>query len=136
MHVADRTRKTVLGNIVKHVEPGTTVHTDEYRSYEGLSRRVFEHKAVNHAVRFVDGTVHTNNVENFWSMMKRCLKGTYISVEPFHLFRYLDEQAFRFNLRRHPDGDQRRFLAVVRRIVGRRLTYKQLIGENLSASPA
>ena len=80
---------------------------------------------------YVRGKVHTNGLENFWSLLKRGLKGTYVSVEPFHLFRYLDEQVFRFNNRKATDGS--RFLAVARSIVGKRLTYKELIGADLPA---
>jgi hypothetical protein len=83
--------------------------------------------------RYVDGQVHNNGMENFWSLLKRCIGGTYISVEPFHLFRYIDEQAFRFNNRKHDTGevmsDDERFTAVLAKLVGRRLTYKQLTGK-------
>jgi hypothetical protein len=74
----------------------------------------------------VDGVVHTNTLENFWSLFKRAIHGTYVSVEPLHLFRYLDEETFRYNLRKLTDAD--RFLAVLRQIVGRRVTYKELTG--------
>lgn len=80
------------------------------------------------------GKVHTNGLENFWSLLKRGIKGTYVSVEPFHLFRYLDEQAFRYNTRKTTDA--KRFLDVLRTIVGHRLTYKQLIGESLDFTTA
>jgi transposase-like protein len=82
------------------------------------------HQVIDHAVKYVEGHVHTNGLENFWCLLKRCIKGTYVSIEPFHLFRYLDEQSFRFNNRKVTD--QIRFLAISRLIVGRRLTYKQL----------
>jgi hypothetical protein len=72
--------------------------TDAWGGYRGLNGE-YVHEVVDHAIEYVDGTVHTNGVENFWSLLKRTLKGTYVNVEPFHLFRYLDEQAFRFNLR-------------------------------------
>lgn len=81
---------------------------------------------INHAVEYVRGNVHTNGIENFWSLLKRWLKGTDVSVEPFHLFRYLDEQALRFNKRKGTDFD--RFVEVVRMVFGKRLEYKQLIG--------
>jgi hypothetical protein len=83
----------------------------------------------------VDGKIHTNGLENFWSLLKRGINGTYVSVEPFHLFRYLDEQAFRYNHRKGmDDGD--RFDAAVRQIVGKRLTFDELTGkENSEARP-
>jgi len=120
-----------------HVAPGATVYTDAYRSYKGLGPKFggeFVHQVIDHAEAYVDGQVHTNSVENFWSCLKRGLKGTYIAVEPFHLFRYVDEQAFRFNLRKRTDAQ--RFTDVIDSIVGRRLTYEQLIaalGESKSA---
>ena len=94
----------------------------------------YVHEIVNHAaVQYVDGNVHTNGMENFWSLLKRGLGGTYVSVEPFHLFRYIDEQAFRFNNRKHEDGevvsDYARFKRALNQVVGRRLTYSQLIGK-------
>ena len=82
----------------------------------------------------MDGTVHTNGIENFWALLKRTIKGTYVSVEPFHLFRYLDEQAFRFNTRLAADGE--RFLDVVRSVAGKRLTYRHLIGGDSLLAPA
>ena len=81
------------------------------------------------------GHVHTNGLENFWLLLKRTIKGTYVSVEPFHLFRYLDEQAFRFNERKHTEGDKGRFLMAIAGMVGKRLTYKALTGQN-DALPA
>jgi hypothetical protein len=88
---------------------------------------------VNHAEKYVDGQVHTNGLENFWSLLKRSVGGTYIAVEPFHLFRYIDEQAFRFNNRKHDNGevmtDYERFAVVMKQAVGKRLTYDQLTGK-------
>ena len=83
---------------------------------------------VDHAVEYVRGEVHTNGMENFWSLLKRGLNGTYVSVEPFHLFRYVDEQAFRYNNRK-PMCDADRFSFLVRKIVGKRLTYAELTGK-------
>lgn len=117
----------VQANVREYVLKGATVNTDELRSYCGLEAD-FAHKVINHAERYVDGVVHTNGMENFWSVLKRTLKGTYISVEPFHLFRYLDEQAFRFNLRK--SDDQGRFLLGVRGILGKCLRYAKLIGRD------
>src|SRR5439155_27153678 len=105
-------KKTLLPHVHQYVEKGTEVHTDALASYESLSERSYEsmgeasyeHKIVDHAVEYVRDNVHVNGVENFWSLLKRTIRGTYVSVEPFHLFRYLDEQAFRFNERRGTDG--------------------------------
>lgn len=118
-------KKEMQQEIRKHVEPGTEVHTDELASYKGLARD-YAHRVINHARQYVKGNVHTNSIENFWSLLKRGIKGTYVSVEPFHLFRYLDEQSFRFNARKGTDMD--RFLAAVSTIGGRRLTYQALTG--------
>ena len=103
------------------------VHTDQLESYEGLAEYI--HKTVNHAEAYVIGNVHTNGLGNFWSLLKRCIKGTYVSVEPFHLFRYLDEQVFRYNNREGSDAD--RFQMVCRAIAGRRLTYAEVTGGEL-----
>jgi transposase-like protein len=95
------------------------------KSYQGLAEE-YGHKVIDHAEHYAEGKVHTNGLENFWSLLKRALRGTYVSVEPFHLFRYLDEQVFRFNARKTKDGA--RFIDTVRGLFGRRLTYKDLIG--------
>lgn len=88
----------------------------------------YRHLVIDHAKCYVEGTVHTNTLENFWSLLKRGISGTYISVEPFHLFRYLDEQAFRFNNRRDMT-DSDRFDLAVRQIVGKRLTWAEVTGK-------
>jgi transposase-like protein len=125
--VSDQKKGTLQGNVREHVSPGSHVSTDTLRSYIGLDAE-YIHGMVDHSAgQYVDGKVHTNGMENFWSLVKRCLKGTYVAVAPWHLFRYLDEESFRFNERHGNDGD--RFLDVVRSIVGRRLTYKGLIGK-------
>ncbi len=124
--VFDRSRETLHGEIKTHVKAGAEVFTDAHRSYGGLSPE-YVHQFVDHAERYVDGNVHTNSMENFWCLLKRSIKGTYVSVEPFHLFRYLDEQAFRFNERKKTDGQ--RFLEVISLIRGKRLEYKQLTGQ-------
>ena len=103
----------------------TAIFTDALKSYEGLKE--FEHQVIDHAVQYVDGVVHTNGLENFWPLLKRGLSGTYVSVEPFHLFPYLDEQAYRFNNRKMTDAE--RFDIAVKGIVGKRLTFDQLIGK-------
>jgi transposase-like protein len=112
--------------IRKNVEPGTAIYTDSHSGYEGLFE--YFHEFVNHAETYVRGKVHTNGLENFWSLFKRGLHGTYVSVEPFHLFRYLDEQAFRFNNRKELK-DLDRFIKVLNNVSGRRVTYKKLTGE-------
>jgi transposase-like protein len=125
--VSDRKKKTLQGEVKKHVEAGSALYTDALLSYEGLAGE-YAHQVIDHAVAYVDGQVHTNGLENFWSLLKRGINGTYISVEPFHLFRYLDEQAFRFNNRKEMnDGD--RFKLAMKQIVGKRLTYAELTGK-------
>jgi ISXO2-like transposase domain len=104
------------------------VFTDELASYTGLERE-YVHQFVNHAEEYVRGNVHTNGIENFWSLLKRGIKRTYVSVEPFHLFRYLDEQAFRYNERKGADAD--RFREVLSTVFGRRLTFAELTGETV-----
>ena len=126
MVVENTKRKALRREINAHVEPGTMVHTDALRSYSDLNYD-YIHNVINHAEKYVDGNVHTNGIENFWSLLKRTIGGTYISVEPFHLFRYLDEQAFRFNRRKGTDSD--RFFEVLSMVIGKRLEYKQLIGQ-------
>src|SRR5262249_32133169 len=108
--------------IRQHVAPGAEIHTDALKSYDGLSE--YTHKVVDHAEEYVNGTVHTNRLENFWSLLKRSIKGTYVSVEPFHLFRYLDEQSFRYNERHLTDAE--RFAKVLCSVRGKRLTYDTL----------
>jgi transposase-like protein len=118
-------RAELHGNVRKYVLKGAEVQTDALYAYRGLDSD-YTHKVVDHAVAYVQNGVHTNGLENFWSLLKRTIKGTYVSVEPFHLFRYLDEQAFRFNERK--DSDLERFLKVVQTIAGKRLTYNSLTG--------
>jgi transposase-like protein len=108
-----------------NVMDGATVYTDSLASYDKLGL-YFNHKTVDHAEKYVDGQVHTNGLENYWSLVKRALRGTYVSVEPFHLFRYLDEQAFRFNERKTTDAD--RFERTLKHVTGRRVTFDQLTG--------
>jgi transposase-like protein len=128
-NVVPTRRKNVLqGHIRAHVKAHSAIYTDALLSYQGLNNQDFVHQTVDHAERYVDGQVHTNGLENFWSLLKRGLKGTYIAVEPFHLFRYLDEQVFRYNNRVDMnDGD--RFLSAMQHIAGRRLTYQELTGK-------
>lgn len=124
--VDNRKKKTLHAEVAKHVEAGTALYSDDLRSYDGLAGK-YAHQVIDHAVKYVDGQVHTNSLENFWSLLKRGISGTYVSVEPFHLFRYLDEQAYRYNNRRDLD-DFGRFKLAASQIVGKRLTWKQAIG--------
>ena len=126
-------KEHLQGHVRKHVALDSNVHTDALASYEGLHGE-YVHTVVDHAECYVDGNVHTNGCENYWSLLKRSIKGTYVSVEPFHLFRYLDEQAFRFNNR--TDNDAERFNAAVDGIVGRRLMYQDLIAASNGSAPA
>jgi transposase-like protein len=128
-----RRKKELQANVREHVEAGAAIFTDELLSYDGLEAD-YKHAVINHAVEYVNGNVHTNGMENFWSLLKRGLHGTYIGVEPFHLFRYIDEQAFRFNNRKMTDGE--RFDIGVREIVGKRLTYAELTGKSRGESEA
>jgi transposase-like protein len=124
--IPNRKKTALQAEVRKHVEAGAALYTDALLSYDGLAGD-YAHKVVDHAVQYVDGKIHTNGLENFWSLLKRGINGTYVSVEPFHLFRYLDEQTFRYNHREGmSDGD--RFDLAVRQIVGKRLTFKQLTG--------
>ena len=126
--VIDNTKKKTLQKEVReHALAGSALFTDSLKSYEGLDE--FQHEVVDHALAYVDGEIHTNGLENFWSLLKRGLKGTYVSVEPYHLFRYLDEQGYRFNNRWMTDGQ--RFSMAVRQIVGKRLTWDQLTGKTI-----
>ncbi|HLW48683.1 MAG TPA: IS1595 family transposase [bacterium] len=124
-HVPNVRRHHLAPEIIQHVEPGSEVFTDKLRSYDKIGQD-YIHKVIDHAESYAEGKVHTNGLENFWSLLKRSVKGTYVSVEPFHLFRYLDEQALRFNTRKIKDAE--RFVRVLTSIVGKRLTYQHLIG--------
>ena len=125
--VPSRKRKVLQEEVRKHVTAGAALYTDALLSYEGLASD-YAHQVVDHATQYVDGRVHTNGLENFWSLLKRGISGTYVSVEPFHLFRYLDEQMFRFNNRKELD-DKGRFDLTVSQLVGKRLTFAQLTGK-------
>jgi len=134
--IANR-KHNITEQIVRElVEPGTEVHTDEFTGYYNL-KDGYVHKVINHLEGYVKENVHTNGIENFWSLLKRGLGGTYVAVEPFHLFRYVDEQAFRFNNRAtkdNPLNDSDRFDCAVRQIVGKRLTYSELTGKERQAA--
>lgn len=130
--VGDRRKRTLQAEVHKHVEAGAALYTDALLSYEGLATK-YAHQVIDHAVEYVDGEVHTNGLENYWSLLKRALSGTYVSVEPFHLFRYLDEQAYRFNNRKDAT-DFDRFKMAAAQILGKRLTWKQVIGMQSDAA--
>lgn len=123
--VPDVQKETLQAEIHNHVEPGSDVYTDKWVAYRGLKRN-FRHKTIDHARTYVRGKVHTNSIENFWSLLKRSIKGTYVHVNPEHLHRYVDEQAYRFNEREGSDSD--RFVRATQSVTGRRLTYSKLIG--------
>jgi hypothetical protein len=116
-------RQQLVSRVLEHVEDGANLYTDELKSYENLGA-YYQHQVINHAESYARGEVHTNGLENYWSLLKRSIRGTYVSVEPFHLFRYLDEQAFRFNERDQDDAG--RFVLAMRQIQGRRLTFDAL----------
>lgn len=125
--VSNRKRHQLEQTIGENVEVGATIYTDALKSYDQMGQRGYVHQVIDHAETYVDGAVHTNGLENFWSLLKRSLKGTYVSVEPFHLFRYLDEQAYRFNARKIMN-DYERFRFALSQVVGKRLTWKQVVG--------
>jgi transposase-like protein len=130
--IPTRKKRHLQAEIRAHVKAASAIYTDALMSYQGLNNQDFIHQTIDHAERYVDGQVHTNGLENFWSLLKRGLKGTYVNVEPFHLFRYLDEQVFRYNNRatkNHFVGDGDRFQRAMRHIAGRRVTYEQLTGK-------
>ncbi len=125
--VANRKREVLQAEVKEHIAEGASLYTDELPAYTGLAGE-YAHKVINHAVQYVDGQIHTNGLENYWSLLKRGISGTYVSVEPFHLFRYLDEQSFRYNNRKNLD-DAGRFSLAVSQIVGKRLTFAELTGK-------
>jgi transposase-like protein len=127
-------RETLQNQVLDAVKHGTKVYTDDAVGYgNGLQRR-FVHEVVNHTNEYVRGQIHTQGIENFWSLLKRTLRGTYVAVEPFHLDRYLDEQVFRYNYRKNDDGnkltDADRFNKALLGIAGRRLTFKEVTGKD------
>jgi transposase-like protein len=124
--VPDTKSRTLQVEVRENVEPGSQLYTDALQSYKGLDPE-YVHQVVDHAEKYAEGRVHTNGLENFWSLLKRYLKGTYVSVEPYHLFRFLDEKVFRFNEREGQDAD--RFKKALGSVTGRRLTYSELTGK-------
>lgn len=130
--VDDRKKKTLQAEVKMNVEAGSALYSDALKSYDGLESE-YAHQVVDHAIEYVRGLVHTNGMENYWSLFKRGLNGTYVSVEPFHLFRYLSEQEFRYNHRgskENPLHDGDRFRLAMSMIVGKRLTYEHLTGKD------
>jgi transposase-like protein len=126
-------RETLQNAILKEIERGSTIYTDNASTFDTLAAKEYIHDTVNHVEEYVRGKVHTQGIENFWSLLKRGLKGTYIAVEPFHLDRYVGEQVFRFNnraTRENPLNDADRFALAVSQIVGKRLTYAELTGKD------
>ena len=128
-HIPDVKGATLRQEIRNAVEPGAILYTDEWVGYRGLEGE-YRREVINHAVSYAEGHVHTNGIENFWSLLKRTVKGIYISVEPFHLGRYLDEQSFRFNER--DSDDKGRFITVLSSVFGRRLTWAELTGKEVA----
>lgn len=128
--VQKRQKKNMQPLVREHVEAGAALYTDALKSYIGLDKE-YQHEVIDHAIEYVRGKVHTNSIENFWSLVKRALHGTYVSVEPYHLYRYLDEQMFRFNNRKDMN-DSQRFALAMSQIGGKRLTYAKLTGRDES----
>ena len=131
--IADRKKVSMAPPIHSIIKAGSHIITDEHTTYPFVAKPYF-HEVINHVESYVQGHIHTNGIENFWSCLKRGLHGTYIAVEPIHLDRYVDEQVFRFNQRHNRGGDAARFKAVLKDVVGRRLTYATLTGREASAA--
>jgi len=136
MVIPDVKRTTLQEKILNNVEAGSRMITDDFPAYKYALADKFAHDVINHVEGYVDGQVHTNGIENFWSLFKRTLRGTYVAVEPFHLDRYADEQVFRFNnraTRDNPLNDSDRFILAMSQVVGKRLTYQELTGKTEAA---
>ncbi|MGA2877057.1 MAG: IS1595 family transposase [Nitrososphaerales archaeon] len=129
--VPNRKKHALQTEVRKHVQAGAALYSDALLSYEGLATD-YAHQVVDHAVEYVNGRVHTNGLENFWSLLKRGISGTYVSVEPFHLHRYLDEQAYRYNNRKDMTAFDR-FRLAASQIVGKRLTWNEVTGKQALA---
>jgi transposase-like protein len=129
--IKDANAKTLQAAVRDQVNPGSLVATDALLSYRGLEAD-YVHQYVSHVDEYVRGIVHTNGIENFWSLLKRAIRGTYVSVDPHHLNHYVQEQVFRFNARK--DNDLGRFRSVLGCVAGKRLTYKDLTNHALSAA--
>src|SRR5215469_9325265 len=136
--IPDRRRETLHPIVKENVNAGSALYSDELWGYTGLESE-YDHQVIDHAIEYVKGSIHTNGMENFWSLLKRGLSGTYVSVEPFHLHRYLSEQEFRYNNRATKDNplhDGDRFRLAMSQIVGKRLTYEHLTGKDLARQEA
>jgi transposase-like protein len=126
-------RETLQAEILKNVGRSSHIFTDQHVGYDGLAKvNDYVHKTVNHMEEYVNGRVHTQGIENFWSLLKRSLSGTYVAVEPFHMDSYVDEQVFRYNNRRNMN-DSMRMKKVVSQVTGKRLTYSELTGKEAGA---
>ncbi len=132
-HVPDTSRETLFAGVRAAVEVGSRLYTDAHAGYRGLGFGYY-HETVDHAVEYVRGAVHTNGLENFWALFKRAIKGTYVSIEPFHLNAYVVEETFRFNERK--DGDGGRFRKVLGNVTGKRIKYKELTGNGQNPANA
>ena len=132
--IPDRSKNALRDAITDVIDQGSVIYTDELTAYPFAIGDDYTHKVVNHLEKYVDGAVHVQGMENFWSLLKRGLTGTYIAVEPFHLFRYVDEQAFRYNTRKDENGnkikDAARFAEAMSQVLGKRLTYSELTGKS------
>ena len=124
--IPDASRETLMNHILNHIEKGGTVYTDEHSGYMNMHQ--FVHETICHANEYVRGQVHTQGIENFWSLLKRGIKGTYVAVEPYHLSRYIDEQVFRYN-HRIGHTDSTRFQKALEQVAGKRLTWNDLTGK-------
>ena len=125
-------REGLQNEILNQIESGSTVYTDGWVGYDNLAAQDYIHETVNHIEEYVRGQVHTQGIENFWSLLKRTLRGTYVAVEPYHLDRYVTEQVFRFNNRAtkdNPLNDADRFALLMSQVGGKRLTYSALTGK-------
>jgi transposase-like protein len=132
--IKDRRLENMRPAVESNVTTGANIMTDEHSCYPMIAKDAYFHEVINHVEGYVREHIHTNGIENFWSCLKRGLNGTYISVEPMHLDRYVDEQVFRFNNRHNKGGDASRFKAVLKDVVGRQLTYAELTGRTVAAA--
>jgi hypothetical protein len=126
--VRDRRKMNMEPTILANVAAGANIITDEHSTYPYIADQTYNHEVINHIEGYVRAHIHTNGIENFWSLLKRGLNGTYIAVRPFHLDKYVDEQVFRYNNRKGLN-DGGRLGVVVEQTFGKRLTYKQLTGK-------
>jgi transposase-like protein len=131
--IPNRKPHVIQQQVRNDIAAGSALYSDALHSYDGLAQD-YAHRVIDHAEKYVDGQVHTNGLENFWSLLKRGIRGTYVSIEPFHLFRYLDEQAFRYNNRKQPMNDGERFEKLASHVLDKRLTYAELTGK-VGATP-